>query len=70
MSIRWNVMLNTTAFSGSLVWGPDRHYGEVYNFQVQQYKGEDYLVFWAGDDSIGGHGEGKYYMVYRPHKQG
>ena len=56
-------MLNNCANSGSLVWGPDRHYGEVYNFQVQKYKGEDYLVFWAGDDSVGGHGEGKFYMV-------
>jgi hypothetical protein len=50
-------------FRGSLVWGPDHHYGEVYNFQVQTYKGEPVLIFWAGDDSIGGHGEGKYYMV-------
>ncbi len=45
------------------MWGPDHHYGEVYNFQVQTYKGEPVLIFWAGDDSIGGHGEGKYYMV-------
>ncbi|KAK3719322.1 hypothetical protein LTR37_004541 [Vermiconidia calcicola] len=57
---------------GSLVWGPDHHYGEVYNFQVQIYKGEPYLFFWAGDDSIGGHGEGKYYMLdkhYEEHKK-
>ena len=54
---------------GSLLWGPDRHYGEVYNFQVQKYKGEDYLVFWAGDDSIGGHGEGKYYMLDKHYEE-
>lgn len=46
-----------------MIWGPDHRYGEVYNFQVQMYKGEPYLTFWAGDDSVGGHGEGKYYMV-------
>lgn len=48
---------------GHLIWGPDHKYGQVYNFQVQYYKGEPYLFFWAGDDSVGGHGEGKYYMV-------
>lgn len=50
--------------TGSMIWGPDHRYGEVYNFQVQTYKGEPFLFFWAGDDSIGGHGEGKYYMVW------
>ena len=51
---------------GAMIWGNDHRYGEVYNFQVQMYKGEPYLTFWAGDDSVGGHGEGKYYMVSRP----
>ncbi|KAK6068271.1 secreted protein [Seiridium cupressi] len=48
---------------GGLIWGPDRRYGEVYNFQVQVYKGEPFMCFWAGDDSVGGHGEGRYYML-------
>lgn len=57
---------------GSLIWGPDHRYGEVYDFQVQTYKGEQYLFFWAGDDSVGGHGKGKYYMLnkhYEEHHQ-
>ena len=57
---------------GHLIWGPDHKYGQVYNFQVQQYKGEPYLFFWAGDDSVGGHGEGKYYMLdqhYEEHQK-
>ncbi|KAK5163920.1 uncharacterized protein LTR77_010315 [Saxophila tyrrhenica] len=54
---------------GAMVWGPDHHYGEVYNFQVQKYKGEQVLVFWAGDDSIGGHGEGQYYMLNKHYEE-
>ncbi|KAF2862504.1 hypothetical protein K470DRAFT_255793 [Piedraia hortae CBS 480.64] len=48
---------------GSMVWTPvDGDYGEVYNFQVQRYRGEDYLCFWGGQDTWGGHGRGKVYM--------
>lgn len=57
---------------GHMIWGPDHKYGQVYNFQVQYYKGEPYLFFWAGDDSVGGHGEGKYYMLdqhYEEHRK-
>lgn len=30
---------------------------------VQEYRGEPYLTFWAGNDAVGGHGVGTYYMV-------
>lgn len=49
-------------YSGSLVWTPDAYFGQIYNFQVQEYRGESYLTFWGGNDSVGGHGSGHYYM--------
>ena len=51
---------------GELIWGQhfaNSYGGEAYNFLVQNYKGEDYLTFWLGDDRIRGHGSGFYYMV-------
>lgn len=48
---------------GHMVWTLDKHFGEVYNFAVQEYRGQPYLTFWAGNDAVGGHGEGNYYMV-------
>lgn len=48
---------------GSLIWTVDHRIGEVYNLQVQDYKGKSYITYWAGDDSVGGHGAGKYYML-------
>lgn len=47
---------------GNLVW-MNATYGETFGLGVQKYKGQDYLTFWQGDDSVGGHGEGYYYMV-------
>lgn len=48
--------------AGEMVW---EHYveGQGYNLKVQEYKGEQVLTFWAGNDAVGGHGEGDYYMV-------
>lgn len=51
---------------GELVWG--RHFenkfgGQAYDFMVQQYKGQDYLTFWLGDDRVRGHGSGFYYLL-------
>ncbi|RDH29820.1 ASST-domain-containing protein [Aspergillus welwitschiae] len=46
---------------GRLVW--TKPYGHTYNFNVYNYKGQDYLTFWVGDDSRVGHGEGTYYML-------
>lgn len=48
--------------AGRLVWSKGG-YGEAYNLQVQKYKGKEYLTFWGGDDTVGGHGAGYYYMV-------
>lgn len=50
---------------GELIWMDDR-YGQAMDFRVQQYRGEDYLTFWAGTDS-GTHGTGSYYMVRGDH---
>ncbi|KAK4549636.1 hypothetical protein LTR36_004937 [Oleoguttula mirabilis] len=49
--------------SGSLIWTTNDYSGQLYNLQVQEYKGKKYLTFWAGNDSVGGHGEGLYYIV-------
>lgn len=38
-------------------------YGSVYNLRVQEYRGQKYLTFWVGDDTITGHGTGSYIMV-------
>lgn len=51
---------------GELVWFKhfsNRFGGQAYDFKVQSYKGEDYLTFWLGDDTVRGHGFGQYYMV-------
>jgi len=49
--------------AGNLIWTFDHYVGEVYNLQVQEYEGKPYITYWAGDDSVGGHGAGKYYML-------
>jgi hypothetical protein len=49
--------------AGNLVWTFDHYVGEVYNLQVQEYKGQPYITYWAGDDSVGGHGAGEYHML-------
>lgn len=48
---------------GHLVWTRGWDGQQLYNLRVQQFQGEDYLTFWAGDDTVGGHGAGMYYMV-------
>lgn len=47
---------------GNLIW-MNATYGETFGLGVQKYKGQDYLTFWQGDDSVGGHGQGYYFMV-------
>jgi len=47
---------------GSLVWAVTG-YEQTYNLIAQGYKGQRYLTFWAGNDAVGGHGAGHYYMV-------
>ncbi|KAK5136580.1 hypothetical protein LTR08_002594 [Meristemomyces frigidus] len=51
---------------GSLIWAShfDNAFGgQAYDLKVQTYRGEDYLTFWLGDDSVRGHGAGEYYML-------
>lgn len=55
--------------SGSPVWASTKGYGQVYNLQVQQYKGQPYLTFWGGNDAVGGHGIGQYYMLDQQYNQ-
>jgi hypothetical protein len=47
---------------GHLVWSLGG-YEQIYNLMVQEYLGKQYLTFWAGNDAVGGHGAGYYYMV-------
>lgn len=53
--------------SGSLVWTPTEHLGEVYNLQVQQYKGRPHLTYWTGNPD-GGHGQGSHFIVDQQYK--
>lgn len=48
---------------GNLVW-TETKFGGTTNFQVQKFKGKDYLTFWAGLSEVGGaHSQGTYYLV-------
>jgi hypothetical protein len=47
---------------GDLIWAKSTG-GQAYGLAVQEYKGEDYLTYWTGDDRVRGHGAGDYYMV-------
>lgn len=55
--------------AGNLVWTLPRRYGEVYNFQVEEFNGEPHLLFWAGDDAVGGHGAGRYFMFNKHYEE-
>ena len=46
---------------GNLIW-TETKYGEVFNLQVQSYRGEDYLTFWSGFTEAA-HSNGSYYLV-------
>ncbi|KAF8849296.1 hypothetical protein BDZ45DRAFT_697679 [Acephala macrosclerotiorum] len=48
---------------GHLIWTSGWEGQQIYNLLVQEYKGESYLTFWAGNDAVGGHGAGFYYML-------
>ncbi|KAL4999395.1 ASST-domain-containing protein [Aspergillus recurvatus] len=49
---------------GELVWTSESTtYGAAYNLDVQEYKGNQYLTFWEGDDNIDGHGDGTIHML-------
>lgn len=50
---------------GNLVW-TQALLGQTYNAMVQEYKGQQFLTYWLGNDAVAGHGAGKYYMVRMP----
>ncbi|KAL2863247.1 arylsulfotransferase family protein [Aspergillus lucknowensis] len=54
---------------GELVWTTPFDDVPVYNLDVNTYKGEDYLTFWAGDDQVDGHGDGVIYMLDSSYKE-
>ncbi|CAG8405159.1 unnamed protein product [Penicillium salamii] len=47
--------------NGNLVWF--KEYPTTYNLNIQSFRGENYLTFWAGNDGMGGHGDGILYML-------
>lgn len=49
--------------NGDLVWTSPWRGQQLYNLMVQEYRGEKYLTFWAGNDAVGGHGAGTIIMV-------
>ncbi|ORY62133.1 ASST-domain-containing protein [Pseudomassariella vexata] len=49
--------------NGHLIWTTRWHDQQLYNLMVQEYRGDNYLTFWAGNDAVGGHGAGFYYML-------
>lgn len=46
---------------GNLVWMEDK-FGQAMNFQVQKYKGWDFLIFWRGTHHAA-HSNGSYVLV-------
>ncbi|KAI5208201.1 hypothetical protein E4T39_01518 [Aureobasidium subglaciale] len=53
---------------GELVWSQPVK-GQAYNLKVQEYKGERVLTYWVGDDAVGGHGEGYFYLLNHNYEQ-
>jgi hypothetical protein len=53
---------------GHLIWTSGWDKKQIYNLMKQEYRGHNYITFWAGNDAVGGHGAGSYYMVsHLPH---
>lgn len=46
---------------GNLIWMEDK-FGQVMNFNVQKYKGQDFITFWTGTDHAA-HSNGSYMLV-------
>ena len=49
--------------AGNLAWTTGWGGKQIYNLMVQELRGEQVLTFWAGDDTVEGHGAGSYYIV-------
>jgi hypothetical protein len=50
---------------GNLIWTEDK-FGQVMNFNVQKYKGQDFLTFWMGTEHAE-HSNGSYVLVWPTH---
>lgn len=48
---------------GRLVWTSAFERQQLYDLKVQTYRDQQYLTFWSGDDTVGGHGAGTIHMV-------
>lgn len=53
---------------GRLIWSQNVK-GQAYNLKVQEYKGEKVLTYWVGDDAVGGHGEGYFYLLNNKYEE-
>lgn len=53
---------------GRLIWSKHVQ-GQAYNFKVQEYKGQRVLTYWVGDDAVGGHGEGYFYVLNNKYEE-
>ncbi|UNI19309.1 hypothetical protein JDV02_005501 [Purpureocillium takamizusanense] len=58
-----NAQMTILDQGGRLVWTLGWEGQQIYNLMVQRYRGHKYLTFWAGDDAVGGHGAGTYYLL-------
>ncbi|OAQ91350.1 arylsulfotransferase protein [Purpureocillium lilacinum] len=58
-----NAQMTILDQGGHLVWTSGWEGKQIYNLMVQRYRGHNYLTFWAGNDAVGGHGAGTYYML-------
>ncbi|KAI4715950.1 hypothetical protein E4T48_07864 [Aureobasidium sp. EXF-10727] len=47
---------------GELIWAKSTE-GQAYDLKVQEYRGQQYLTYWQGDDRVRGHGAGDFYML-------
>ncbi|KXJ95031.1 ASST-domain-containing protein [Microdochium bolleyi] len=54
---------------GRLVWTSGYERQQLYDLKVQAYKGEQYLTFWSGDDTVGGHGAGTIHMLDKNYQE-
>jgi len=53
---------------GRLIWSKHVQ-GQAYNLKVQEYMGEKVLTYWVGDDTVGGHGEGYFYVLNNKYEE-
>jgi len=54
---------------GRLVWTSAYERQQIYDLKVQTYNGQQYLTFWSGDDTVGGHGAGTIHMYDKNYQE-